>query len=427
MHKKIHLLALAGILTAGFMIAPLQASATEPATGNTPGLTLSEADQLIRDHMPEGLYGKYNQTLSEIELPEGWSWIDPDMVINEYNIQDFGIGYVDVPARFDVSEYDEIDFSGVEGYDSQGKYVEKLVEMLVAQAPNSVSYKEGFSLDKVYDGQPVEVSADDVVISAGVGTVQFTYQEKRVSFHGTEYWVNIDEAPSNAGSYRIYTILDSGSNYYEGDTMHFYFDIQQATPVYTLPENLSTTQGNSLATINLPEGFRWKDETEQCNEAGHHRFKAIYTPEDTTNYKTVKVDLDVEVMAVSVSVDQSPVIDGEDVTLTVGDSFDWKEYVTATDTEDGNLTGQIQLVSQNVDTSQPGTYAFTVQVNDHQGNTATKTISVSVTAAGQDNTSTEDIVQTSDPTSFTLWTALFLLSASLLVVLWLKHQKQIKA
>ena len=424
MCKKMHLLAMAGILAVGFMIAPLQAGATEPSTGNTASLASSEAEELIEKNMPEVLYAHYNQSFSEIDLPEGWSWPDPNILINEHNIQDFGIGYVYVPARFDVSQYDDIDFSDVQGYDPQGEYVDMLIEMFVAQAPNFVSYKDGFSLDKVYDGKSVEVSADDVVISAGVGTVRFTYQEKRISNHGTEYWVNIDEAPSHAGSYRIYTVLDSGSNYYASDTMHFYFDIQQATPAYTLPENLSTTQGNPLASIALPEGFQWLDETELCSEAGHHRFKAIYTPEDTTNYQTVEVELDVKVMATSVSVDQSPMIAGDEVTLTVGDTFDWKKYVTATDTEDGNLTDQIQFVSQDVDTSKPGTYAFTVQVTDSQGNTTTKTIAVSVNAPVQDSTSTEDIVQTNDPTSLTLWTGSFLLFAAALVILWFKRPKQ---
>ncbi|WP_241434067.1 immunoglobulin-like domain-containing protein, partial [Listeria riparia] len=71
-----------------------------------------------------------------------------------------------------------------------------------------------------------------------------------------------------------------------------------------------------------------------------------------------------------------PEITASDKTLTVGDSFDPKAGVTATDNKDGDITSKIQVTSNNVDTSKAGTYNVTYSVTDAAGNTATKTITV---------------------------------------------------
>ncbi|EUJ47003.1 immunoglobulin-like domain-containing protein [Listeria riparia] len=67
-----------------------------------------------------------------------------------------------------------------------------------------------------------------------------------------------------------------------------------------------------------------------------------------------------------------PEITASDKTLTVGDSFDPKADVTASDDKDGDITSKIQVTSNNVDTSKAGTYNVTYSVTDAAGNTATK-------------------------------------------------------
>ncbi|WP_376698444.1 immunoglobulin-like domain-containing protein [Listeria booriae] len=73
-----------------------------------------------------------------------------------------------------------------------------------------------------------------------------------------------------------------------------------------------------------------------------------------------------------------PVIDAQDVTLYVGDEYDPKQGVTATDDRDGDVTNLIQVTANDVDTSQVGTYHVTYSVKDTAGNIATKTITVAV-------------------------------------------------
>ncbi|MGG5357906.1 MULTISPECIES: immunoglobulin-like domain-containing protein [unclassified Enterococcus] len=81
---------------------------------------------------------------------------------------------------------------------------------------------------------------------------------------------------------------------------------------------------------------------------------------------------------VTVKENNKPVINAADKTIKVGDTFDPKAGVTATDTEDGDLTSKIQVVSNTVDTSQVGKYPVTYSVTDSDGNTVEKTIIVTV-------------------------------------------------
>lgn len=73
-----------------------------------------------------------------------------------------------------------------------------------------------------------------------------------------------------------------------------------------------------------------------------------------------------------------PTIKAEDKTLTVGDTFDPKADVTATDVEDGDLTDKIEVVKNTVDNKKAGEYEVTFKVTDSDGATTTKTIKVTV-------------------------------------------------
>ena len=73
-----------------------------------------------------------------------------------------------------------------------------------------------------------------------------------------------------------------------------------------------------------------------------------------------------------------PTIDAADKTITVGDTFDPMDGVTATDAEDGNLTSKIVVEKNDVDTTKAGKYEVTYKVTDNQGATRTKTITVTV-------------------------------------------------
>ncbi len=79
-----------------------------------------------------------------------------------------------------------------------------------------------------------------------------------------------------------------------------------------------------------------------------------------------------------IPINAAPVIHATDKTITVGDTFDPKAGVTATDAEDGDLTAKIIVEKNYVDTTKAGKYEVTYKVTDNQGATRTKTITVTV-------------------------------------------------
>lgn len=93
-----------------------------------------------------------------------------------------------------------------------------------------------------------------------------------------------------------------------------------------------------------------------------------------TAYKTVNV----YVYPKTEAINHIPAIHAVDKTLTVGDTFDPKKDVTASDQEDGDITSSIEVVENTVDTAKAGTYTITYKVTDSKGASCTKTIYVTV-------------------------------------------------
>lgn len=65
--------------------------------------------------------------------------------------------------------------------------------------------------------------------------------------------------------------------------------VNKANPLYSVPTNLTATYGQTLASVNLPEGFSWQDDTStKVGETGINSFKVKYTPSDIQNYNEVE-------------------------------------------------------------------------------------------------------------------------------------------
>ena len=80
----------------------------------------------------------------------------------------------------------------------------------------------------------------------------------------------------------------------------------------------------------------------------------------------------------SVQTNTAPVINASDKSIYVGDSFDPKANVTASDAEDGNITNKIVVTENTVNVNAAGTYKVTYSVTDSNNNTVTKSINVVV-------------------------------------------------
>ncbi|MEE0492215.1 VWA domain-containing protein [Catenibacterium sp.] len=79
-----------------------------------------------------------------------------------------------------------------------------------------------------------------------------------------------------------------------------------------------------------------------------------------------------------VPMNAAPVIQATDKTIEVGDEFNPRADVTATDEEDGDITNEIEVVKNTVNTKKAGEYEVTYKVTDNDGATRAKTIKVTV-------------------------------------------------
>ena len=107
------------------------------------------------------------------------------------------------------------------------------------------------------------------------------------------------------------------------------------------------------------------------------KYEVTYKVTDSggaSHVKTIKVTVNPKMEPLNAA----PIIEAEDKTLTVGDTFDPMADVTATDAEDGNLTDKIEILNNEVDTTKPGKYEVTYKVTDRKGASYTKTITVTV-------------------------------------------------
>ena len=119
------------------------------------------------------------------------------------------------------------------------------------------------------------------------------------SFHDSEIFeFTGTNTATNVGNYSLTISLKDKNNYEwkDGTTTDVVINwsIVQGTPEYTVPTGLTGVKGNLLSSITLPEGFTWNDPREILT-AGTHKYKATFTPKDTTNYKTV-TDIDITVL-----------------------------------------------------------------------------------------------------------------------------------
>ena len=117
-----------------------------------------------------------------------------------------------------------------------------------------------------------------------------------------------------------------------------------------------------------------KNDVDTTNPGTYEVVYKVTDSKGASKKKTIKVTVNPKMEALN----EVPSISANDKTITVGDKFDVKKDVTAKDTEDGDLTDKIEVVKNDVDTTNPGTYEVVYKVTDSKGASTTKTIRVTV-------------------------------------------------
>ena len=146
-----------------------------------------------------------------------------------------------------------------------------------------------------YGGTP---STPTVTDRTGDPNAQVLYTYYTADSGLVQTW-DIENPPAlNAGTYRMFARIGATDNYYEYSAEYCVFVVAKATPPYTKPTGLTAKYGQTLADVTLPNGWSWMDSSESVGGASTaaKKFKAEFTPADTTNYNTVEdIELDVTV------------------------------------------------------------------------------------------------------------------------------------
>ena len=300
---------------------------------------------------------------------------------------------------------------GLSGNDNY-KPASATLDFTISKADNA--WAKEFSIK----GWKYNETANVPTAKAQFGDVKFTYSSEE---NGTY----TSKVPKNAGTYYVKASVAGTENYTGLESAPVAFEIAKAIPSYEKVTGLVLGQGQALSKIELPEQFKWVDETMTADELGTHTFKAIYTPEDTANYQTIEV----KVVPTPVAINHVPTINASDKAITVGDKFKPLKDVIANDKEDGDLTSKIKVIKNTVDTKKAGTYEVTYQVTDSQGATVTKTIKVTVKTAPvnphKDKPNNDKgNVETRDQTNVGLFTTLSIISALGIAILAIWKKKR---
>ena len=234
----------------------------------------------------------YGTTLGEIELPEGWSWVDS----NDVRLP---VGTTEASARYTLSDNDKkyYDWSNVEGYDAEAGTVTRDIALTITKGDAAAMlFSCTLPTDLIYDGTPKEAVVTALEAPAGYAPYTGTFT---VLYNGSA------TPPTDAGTYQI-SISGSGDDCYRSFTAlrdeNWIFTISPAsvTPpaavtglVYNgetqtgvvLPENaLFTLTGNTAknageytATASLlsKQNYVWADGTSDDKQIAWSIAKAV--------------------------------------------------------------------------------------------------------------------------------------------------------
>lgn len=137
----------------------------------------------------------------------------------------------------------------------------------------------------VYHGKPYEIEIQGILEGDRV-------QYALVDGTDTSYRETQPEM-INAGIYRVrYSVEREDYAPFVGIAT---VTIAKAELEYTAPGKCMGKSGSTLADVALPEGFTWKNAKTKLRKEGEYTYPAVYTPEDSVNYKIVNLDITVKV------------------------------------------------------------------------------------------------------------------------------------
>ncbi|MCH5155855.1 MAG: hypothetical protein J1F69_04540, partial [Clostridiales bacterium] len=204
--------------------------------------------------LPDALTAQYGDTLGDIALPQGWTWMDSALSVGGIGVRGFGAVYT--PS--DTANYNTV-----------------TAVLTITVVKGTPVYTLPTALTATYGD-----TLGDVALPAG--------------------WAWNDALTTKVGNAGVRTFTatftPSDTENYETVTVALTITVQKAIPQFTIPDGLKATVGDTLGDVALPAGWAWNDAlTTKVGKAGKRTFTATFTPSDTENYETVTVTLSIAV------------------------------------------------------------------------------------------------------------------------------------
>ncbi len=214
-------------------------------------------EDFVVSYVPTGLTATYGQTLANVRLPDGWTWVDSTQSVGDVGTKTFKANF----AAYNGTEH------LIKDLDVPVRVVKKAATLII-------------------DNKSKTYGEDDPKLTA---VVKGTVGKETIN-----YILSRDEG-ENAGEYAIKAKLLRNPNY-TITVKNGTFTIAKADATYTVPTGLTAACGQTLADVALPDGWTWADSTQSVGDVGTKTFKANFTPADAENYNTVEnVDVTVSV------------------------------------------------------------------------------------------------------------------------------------
>ena len=185
----------------------------------------------------------YGTTLGEIELPEGWSWVDG----NDVRLP---VGTTEASARYTLSDNDKkyYDWSNVEGYDAEAGTVTRDIALTITKGDAAAMlFSCTLPTDLIYDGTPKEAVVTALEAPAGYAPYTGTFT---VLYNGSA------TPPTDAGTYQV-SISGSGDDCYRSFTAlrdeSWTFTISPASVTPPTAVTGLVYNGETQTGVELPE------------------------------------------------------------------------------------------------------------------------------------------------------------------------------
>ena len=248
--------------------------------------TIAKADAEI----PTDLTSVYGRSLNDITLPDGWTWENPMDSVGNVGEQTHKATY-----------------AGDDNHNAASN-----VELTVTVSQSSASMTAYANKNEYAYGEPVTITVNGIT-PTGVAAVNL-FSLTATTTNQVAIWngdTQLTESQTVTGEALNFTVEGLGigectltAKFTGNDNMaptsaSVTIVINKAIPNYTTPGELKATYGDTLNDVILPTAdngvWSWASEGDSVGNAGTQSHSAIFTPNDTTNYEVVNVNVSVTV------------------------------------------------------------------------------------------------------------------------------------